>query len=244
LGRLEITEVVDPPNPVIIDTGCMLNEGAKVTSRDSVAIQECGAHSLELKCPGMSTEEAIVAGRNFIYLGAGQYAITIGVAPWIDVQAGDPVILNLSHPGIYDWENGTTAPASVPGRVVGWSRDLVTYEQTLTVLINGPGGETNLLCPVALVASKSGDTVTLTSGVEWFTAGDFAILYNRGEEALGTPEIATLEIDSISGDIVTFTTTPAAWVASGTRMTFPNLADATIAQNAFFFKAEPYRWSG
>ena len=199
---------------------------------------------MELKCPGMSAEVARIAALNFIYLGAGQYAITIPVAPWVDVQAGDKIVLNLSHPGIYDWANGTTAPATVAGRVMGWSRDLVTYQQTITVLLNGPGGDQNLLCPVALVASKSSNTVTLTSGVEWFVAGDFAILYDRGEEALGTPQIQTLEIQSISGNDVTFTTTPAAWVGNGTRMTYPNTADGSTAQLEFFFKVEPYRWSG
>ena len=244
LDRVDPVRVIDPPNPVEIDTSSMMNEGAKITVRDSVAIQEQGAHPMSLSCPGMTPETAVFAGRNFIYLGSGQYAISIGVGPWVDVQAGDPVLLNIGHPAIYDWTNGTTGPASVAGRVMGWERDLVTNEQRLTIVLNGPGQPQNLLCPVGVVASKAGDTVTLTSGIEWFTAGDSVILYNRGEEALGTPEIETLVIDSISGSVITFTTTPAAWVALDTRITFPNVSAATTDQDDFFFNSSDYRWSG
>lgn len=244
LDRVDPVRVIDPPNPVEIDTSSMLNESAKITVRDSVAIQEQGAHPMSLNCPGMTLETALAAGRNFIYLGSGQYAISLGVGPWVDVQAGDPVLLNIGHPAIYDWTNGTTGPASVPGRVMGWERDLVTNEQRLTIVLNGAGQFQNLLCPVGVVASKAGDTVTLTSGIEWFTAGDSVILYNRGEEALGTPEIETLVIDSISGSVITFTTTPASWVALNTRITFPNVSAATTDQDDFFFNSSDYRWSG
>ena len=192
----------------------------------------------------MPLETAKTAATNFIYQGSGQYAVTLGVGPWVNVQAGDKVILDLTHPGIYDWNAGAAGASSVAGRVVGWSRDLVTNEQSLTVLLNGVGKSANLLCPVGVVASKAGDAVTLTSGVEWFTAGESVILYNRGEEALGTPEIETLVIDTISGNDVTFTTTPAAWVAANTRITYPNLSAASAAQDDFFFRSDLYKWSG
>jgi hypothetical protein len=240
LGRLSPAEVVDPANPVVIETGSMLNVGAKVTVRDSVALQECGARQLVLSCPGMSPETARLLGCKFIYTGSGRSAVTIGVGPWVDVQPGDPVILSISHPGLYDWDAGTPAAESVSGRVVGWSRDLVTNEQSLTVLLSGAGGVANLLCPVAVAASESGGTLTLTSGVEWFAEGDSVILYNRGEPT----EMETKVIDTISGNDVTFTASLSGFVGANTRMTYPNVSAATILQDDYFFDNTDYRWSG
>jgi hypothetical protein len=114
-------------------------------------------------------------------------------------------------------------------------------------LLNGVKANAGLLCPVALVAgAPSGNTVTITSGIEWFQAGETVIIYNRGNEALGTPEFGALIILSIdtSANTITFTSTPAAWVAANTRITYPQVTSASADQDDFFYKNDDYKWSG
>lgn len=247
LNRLEDIDVIDPPNPVTVDTASISAVGAKVTVRDAPAIQEQTAHPAEFKAPGMDVYTAISSAREMIWLGTGQYAIKITVGLWVDVQAGDPVILGFTHPGIYDWQSGSPGPTSVSGRVTAWSRDLGSGTQTLTILLNGVKDNAGLLCPVAIVAgAPSGNTVTITSGIEWFQAGETVIIYNRGNEALGTPEFGALIIQSIdtSANTITFTSTPAAWVAANTRITYPQVTSASSDQDDFFYNNADYKWSG
>ena len=245
LSRMKPADVLEPPNPVTVDTSSMIAVGAKVTVRDAPAIQEQTAHPMEFSAPGMDMQTALGAGREMIWLSAGQYAVTIDVGLWVDVQAGDSVVLEFSHPGVYDWDQGTPGPATVSGRVSGWSRDLSRGTQSLTILLNGVKANPGLLCPTAIIAgSPSGDTVTITSGINWFQAGETALLYNKGNVGLGTPEIGNLIIDSIDTDAstITFTSTPAAWVGALTQMTYPVAGSASASQLNFFFKNSDYFW--
>ena len=99
--------------------------------------------------------------------------------------------------------------------------------------------------PAATVTTHSSTTVTLDTGEGgWFAVDDPIRLYNPGKETLGTPEVANMTVQSVSGDVVTLTASTPAWIANNeTRATYPQVAVANDDQDAFFHFSASYRWN-
>jgi len=240
-------EVVEAPNVVMVGTKSMANDAAyDVTVRSVPEIVREGVRAWDIKCPHMDAQDAYNAAQRAIVLGAGQYAITLTLGPWVDVQVGDPCILALgNHRGTFDFDDGTVGMTSAFARCMGVERDLETLEQKCRFLLYGNSIHPSLYCPTATVTAHSGAVVTLDTGEgAWFAATETVRLYNPGREELGTPEYSDIVINSISGDALTLASSAPAWVANNTtRATFPTYASASAGQRGFFFFKSDYRWN-
>jgi hypothetical protein len=84
----------------------------------------------------------------------GAIPYEIDVVPWLPVQVGDAVHLDLSHYALWDRATGAQGYTGV-GRVVGRRVDLGSCVQTLTVYIQG-SYSAGSLCPSAEVLSFTG----------------------------------------------------------------------------------------
>ena len=128
---------------------------------------------------------------------------------------------------------------------MGVSRNFVTGAQTGTFLLYGATLPGLLLAPTVTVTNVSGSDITLSEAdAKLFDAGDYIELYNPGNEDLGTPELATIEITGKTGDVLTLASVPA-WVASTTTHgTFPPFAnaDATQKEHAYNKEDKFYAW--
>jgi len=78
----------------------------------------------------------------------------LDVVPWVDVDPGDVVDLDITHPVM--WTRATGAPGYTgPARVIGVQRALTTGLVTLTVALSG-AWETHVLAPSAPVMAWTG----------------------------------------------------------------------------------------
>ena len=249
LRGLDPLEVVDAPNEVQISAKSYLMENAPdVLVRSIPEMIREGIHSWSMTAPEMSKGDAKAAAERLIALGAGQYALSLTLGPWVDIQAGDPCILQLnSHLGTFDFIAGTYGTTSLSARCVGVERDLMTLEQRCRFLLYGKTLPGSLYCPAVTITAHHDANKTLTLGTgegSWFVANDKIRVYNPGKETLGTPELADMTVASVAGDVVTVTATPPAWIVDDTtRGTYPVYADATTAQRTFFFFDAAYRWN-
>ena len=241
LESIDTPEMVDGPNEVEI-TRDGLSDEADVVVRLVPRIQAEGPRSWSLRVPTINVPMAVALGANLTRLGDGQSIIRLAVAPWVALYVGDPVKLTIAHPLQYDWSAGSRAPATVFGRVVGWQVDLGSGKQMLSILLAGHADETQYLCPSAVLASKDSSTqITLTSGGGFFSAADVVTIYSPGEES--TRE-ATYTINTVVGQVVTFTGALASWVSATDILTYPPLASATTDQDDWVFDAAAYSWEG
>lgn len=227
-------EVQDAPNQVQVTTG-FLGEGTPVLVRSVPRVQAEGPRSLDLSVPIDGVATIVGLATAVIMRGDGQAVVDIPVAPWVSLQVGDPVDLTLAHPLSYDWSSGSRSAASLVGRVVGESLDLYTGRRRVQVLLAGQLAARLLLCPTATVASPSGSQFDVAAAdVQWFKAGETITLYNEGLEST---ELATRVIDTVAGTTITCTSALPAFVAAGTRVTFPALASASASQSGSFMYA-------
>ena len=235
-------QAVDTPNEVKVDASG-LDQSPGITVRDVPRIQCEGPRSWEIKAPSIDPNVAIFQAQGLIAQGDGQAVVSMTVAPWVDVQPGAVVKLTTAHPAMFDWTTGARAPAAVYARCVGWTLDLTTTKQRITLLLSGGAVESSFLAPVVGVALKSGDTLTLASagGTSWFTAGDYAVLYTPGNDTAQVEELQILSINS-GANSITFTSTPASWVGPGTTITVGTWTNATTAQKLYMYVNAAKAW--
>jgi hypothetical protein len=224
---------------VIIDTTAGPYESAQYTFNAVGRIQSEGVYTATLSVPGGRAALLSAAVLSIMARGKGQSIISFAVAPWVDIQVGDPVSVTVAHPLLYDWADGTRQPSNIPGRCVGWTFNLKTGEQGLTILLDGLLAPAYWLCPVEIVASVSGNDVTVGDGV-WWQSGETVRFYNRGEEG---SESDDLLVDTVSGNVLTLNASPPAWLAAGTRVTHPLYSSAsTDQQGPFMFVRSDKSW--
>ena len=239
-------EVVESPNEVLVNTKSFTTgETPTVLVRSIPEMVREGVRNWDIKAPGFDREGAYFAAQDLIALGSGQYAMSLTLGPWVDLQVGDLCVLQMSsHRGTFDFDAGTVGTTSISARCVGLERDLVTLEQQARFLMYGHTLPASIYCPTATVTAHTGSNVTLdTSEAAWFVATETVRLFNPGREELGTPEVADVVINSIAGDVLTLASSAPAWVANGTtRATYPIYASASTTQRAFFFFSSAYRW--
>ena len=253
LSGVNPLKVIESPNVVNID-GKGLGVEAQlpdVIIRDIPRCQQEGPHVLELSAGGCTVEAALNGAKRIIAYGDGQFSIKLPLAPWVDVQAGDRCSLDLlalghGHPLLFNYEAGTHPNAEkLPARCMGVSRNLVTGSQLGTFLLYGATLPALLLAPTVTVTNVSGSDITLsTADAKLFYSGDYIELYNPGNEDLGTPELASLEITGKTGDVLTLASVPAWVAATTTKGTFPPFANADTVQKNHAYNKEisKYRW--
>ena len=240
VGGTEVPRLIIAPNQVIIDTTAGPYESAQYTYNAVGRIQSEGVYTATLSVPGGRAALLSAAVLSIMARGKGQSIISFAVAPWVDIQVGDPVSVTVAHPLLYDWADGTRQPSNIPGRCVGWTFNLKTGEQGLTILLDGLLAPAFWLCPVEAVTLVSGNDVTVGDGV-WWQSGETVRFYNRGKEAT---ESGDLLVDTVSGNVLTLNAAPPAWLtaANSTRATHPLYSSASTDQQGPFMFARSDRF--
>jgi hypothetical protein len=204
-----------------------------------------GARIWKLSVPGLPVISAAQSAVALLEGFGGETLVEMPIAPWVDLQPGDKASITAAHPLMYDWDNGSYGVASVAARVVGWRMDLRTGATTIKLLAASGAGRTPLaLCPTATIDTKNSTTdFDLTAGEgAYFAAGDSIQFYTPGDE--GT-EKETRVIDTITTDNITLTVAASAWVAAGSRVTYPTNASATSAQDTgYLYVRSDKHWEG
>lgn len=240
-------EVIDAPNEVSVARSGVASDSPDVIVQDVVAIQQSMPRRADYSAPGMSERVAVDLATLRLAVGQGQSLIAIGVAPWLDLQVGDLVSLDLAHPGSYDWATGTRRPVHVPGRVVGTSANLWSGRKTITVLLAGMAPEGLYLCPTASVVSATSTAIEIDQDLTSLWGPEAATIsvtvYTPGEELTEKAEVeceitGPYELTRTSG-------TWAAWVGAGTRVTFASLGGGNYpsVEPAYLFQSATRQWS-
>jgi hypothetical protein len=202
-----------------------------------------GARILDIKAPGIVPVYAAALGAAIVARLGGETLVEMPIAPWLDLQVGDPVIITAAHPLLYDWDNGAWSVASLSARVVGWRHDLRTGATRIRFLAaSGDGRDALSLCPTATILGKNSTTdfdLNAGEGVH-FAAGDSIQFYTPGDEA---SEKQTRVIDTITVDNITLTVAASAWVGVDTEVTYPAHGSATSDQaDGFLYVQSTKHW--
>ena len=241
VGGTEVPRLIVAPNQIRVDTTVGPYESAQYTYNAVGRIQAEGAQALSLAVPGGRSDLISTAILSIMARGLGQSIIKFDVAPWIDIQVGDPVSVTVAHPLLYDWSDGTRSPSNIAGRCVGHSRNLNTGQQALTILLDGILDTALWLCPTEAVSNVAGNDVTVGYG-GWFQSGETVRFYNRGKEAT---EMSDLAVTTVAGNVLTLASSPPAWLtsANATRATHPAYASgSTDQQEPFLYVRGDKNW--
>ena len=230
VGGTEVPRLVVAPNQIIIDTTAGPYESAEYTFNAVGRIQSEGAHSTSLAVPGGRVEIISSAVLTIMSRGQGQSIVKFKVAPWVAFELGDPVSVTVGHPMLFDWSDGTRQPSNVPGRVVGASFMLKTGEQAVTILLDGMLEAGFWLAPTTTIQSVAGSDVTVGDG-SWFRSGETVRFYTEGKEAT---EDTSIVATTVSGNVLSLASSPPAWFASGTQVTYPVYTSGSTEQTAAF----------
>ena len=238
-------EPAESPNAITVETQTeLMSDPVSLTVNDVPRIQVEGPHTAGYKAPGMALDEARQLAVAIMRRGNGESILTIQVGPWVEVQPGDLVNLTMAHPVTYDFKTAARAPASVGARCLGWSADLYSGTQTLTLLLAGNMLAAGPLCPsVGISSVDSTTTVTvdnLFDVLDRLVVADVVLLHTPGDEQdATTPKSAEATIQALADitdanpRLVTFTAALPAWVDTSTVITYPVLASCTTRQAAY-----------
>jgi len=225
------------PNLVkISQSSSMLGKGgASYTYRIIEDIQARGVQSQSLDLFGLDSSSFFtVAEQAAARLADGSFAQTayeLTVSGDRDYLAGQLVRLDLSYPGIWDFQEQTTGLTGL-GRILEVTRNLTTNRVKLVVLVNGTA-EFLPLCPVAFVTSynRSTQTITVTdAGI--FNNGDTIRVEMPGvNDGSGHSTFDELTITGISGNDITLSAILSFTPGTYTVATYVQDDNASIPQN-------------
>lgn len=234
VGATRAERLFESPNVVRIEDSLRQKRTVSVL-RDVPRQQAEGARAATFIAPGINTASALAYGGKMLALSDGQLVITFGVRPGLDLQIGDPCRLELDHPAIWSWADGTVA-ATVPARVIGETMSLGTGERSLTFLVPGQQQPARQLCPAARVDGYLSTTVLEVDDVTGFAVGMELLVYRRGNAAVTTTR-AIAAVDSIANTIeLTTVLLSATFPADGdTWFTYADFGTGTAAQDEHLF---------
>jgi len=243
IEAVEAPEPAEAPNIVTVEvqTALIGNEHT-ITVQDLPRIQAEGPRTHTYAAPGMLEGEAAQLAASIIRRGNGESILTLQVAPWVEVQPGDMINLTIAHPVTYDFVTGTRAPASIGARCLGWSADLFSGQQTVTLLLAGVAIAPGPLCPSLGISSvDSGTEVTCDNlfTMQLFDASTTVLIYEPGEEQNSTPESVQITLSAIAAPtdanpfLLTFGSSLPGWVSARSIITFPLVANCSTRQATF-----------
>ena len=205
----KIREIASNPNLVKVkQSSSMLGKGgASYTYRIIEDIQARGVKELSIDLFGLDASNFFSIAEQAAARAAdgsfAQIAYELTVTGDRDYLAGQLVKLDLSYPGLWDFQNQTTGLTGT-GRILEVSRNLTTNKVRLVVLVNGPA-KFLPLCPVAFVTgyNPAGPTITVTDA-SIFESGDPIRIEIPGvNNGSGHSTFQETTIDSISGTDIT-----------------------------------------
>ena len=212
-GAPVIAERIDDwPNRVEITCTQAGEDVLRLVYSDGVAVHSQGARSLEVSAP-ISKPAAITApaaawAMQMLNSAQTLQVLRVRVGPWVDVEIGDGVQLQLTHPAIWDWANGKpgyTGAAQCIGRAVR----LKTGETEIKLLVGG-GVNWGALSPsAACMATDStinptyievpGQYLDHFSNALAAAGGNIRLLHYRPGQAEGVSEGYNISAAAVSG---------------------------------------------
>ena len=135
--------------------------------RDIVAARAEGVNAGRVTAHGLRKEDADLTlaawARSSFADRHGMLAYELDVAPWLDIQTGDLINLNLTHWALWNRATGAQGYAGL-ARVIGRRVALATGSCTLTVLIHGTFKTATLApsMPVTAFTGSATDPATVT----------------------------------------------------------------------------------
>jgi len=135
--------------------------------RDIVAARAEGVNAGRVTAHGLRKEDADLTlaawARSSFADRHGMLAYELDVAPWLDIQTGDLINLNLTHWALWNRATGAQGYAGL-ARVIGRRVALATGSCTLTVLIHGTFKTATLApsMPVTAFTGSASDPATVT----------------------------------------------------------------------------------
>ena len=227
--------------------------GPQFVLQDKAGVQDQGGAVLDAQVPllpGDSADVVKLAGWAKSILGQGStlQAVDLHCVPWIVATVGDLILLNTSHPAVWDWGQGSAGFVGL-ARVLDAKRELTTGAKVLTVICEGDEF-TRGLSIAALVISVAGGGGTPTSitidvkylalMVEALAAGPIDLLHYQpgwgAEDAGGSVEISAA-VSSGGNCVLTVSSFAALATAIDTAkqstLTWPRVAAATVYENLY-----------
>lgn len=125
--------------------------------QDTPAAAQQGVQAVEYALPFSSkaTAEQVTQWALARFVPAQtEQIVDLRLVPWLDIDVGDLVRLELTHFALWQWSAGTPGYTG-HGRILGVKRDLVATYQVATVLIDGTTSKL-ALCPAMVVNSWTG----------------------------------------------------------------------------------------
>ena len=147
----------DVPNTVRVTVPQGADDPDVLTVQDWSAAQGQGvvAADYDLPIPSkLSAEQVTQWALGRFAPAQTEQAIELQLVPWLDIDVGDLVRLQISHFAVWQWSAGTPGYTG-NGRVLGIKRDLKVGAVTATILIDGTTQKL-ALCPAMQVASWVG----------------------------------------------------------------------------------------
>ena len=235
---VSVTQVA--PGPNIIDATRSSLTGDKTGDRVVYRVLEDmaarGGQTQKVSLPGIGYTQFYSLASN---LAAGlvngsisEYAIRVKVGPHRDIQAGQLVRFQLEHPGAWDYADDAPGLTAL-GRVLRFSRNLLSGECEMVALVQGPT-PMGALCPTATITNVSGDDVTVSDPDPW-TVGDTVLVYTPGQSLTAAPGSDLRTVDVKAGNVLTLSTVVGLTITTGdTQITFPadDVSTATADQLA------------
>ena len=204
-----IRRIGTSPNVVQVkqSTSMLGAGGASFTYRIIEDVAARGTQSATLNLFGLDNSNFYTFAEMAVArLADGSFAQTayeLKVSGERDYLAGQLVRLNLTYPGLWDFQEETTGLTGL-ARILEVSRDLNRNSVTLVVLVNGPS-KFEMLCPVAFVTNynPAGPTLTVTDA-SIFKAGDAIRIEMPGvENGAGHSTFQETTVHSISSNDIT-----------------------------------------
>jgi len=176
--------------------------------------------------------------------------LTLRVGPWLDVDTGDLVRLELTHHAIWQWSTGTPGYTG-QARVLGKQLDPLTGVVTLELLADGSQATAGL-CPSAQVVATGAGTFDvpqeyepLLSAALTAAGGDITLIHYRPGQAESGATTFDVSAVTVTGGVCrcTISSGSPSLTTGSSRVTWPLSADDDDYQALYMHDADGSRWA-
>lgn len=248
----------DVPNTITVSIPQGSDSPDVFQIQDSPAAAQQGVILAEYELPffGKATADQVTQWALARFVPAQtEQIIELKLVPWIDIDVGDLVRLELTHFAIWQWSTGTPGYTG-NGRVLGVRRQLLDGSLTATILIDGTTQKL-ALCPAAVVVDHDGPagaptkirieqrfyqhlhkslSLAATIDVWHFEAG-------LGDEAGGGGYTVSAVVDNgTDAELTVAAVLGGAVLSAYSWLTLPDTANATVYQNGFAHVSDGSSW--
>lgn len=249
----------DVPNTVRVTVPQGADDQDKFAVQDVPAAAQQGVVAVDYDLPlfGKVSAEQVTQWAIARFVPAQtEQAIELQLVPWLDIDVGDLVRLNITHFAVWQWSTGTPGYLG-NGRVLGIKRDLRAGAVTGTILIDGTTQKLSL-CPAMRVTSWVGPagaptqivveqrfyphvakTLSQGGGVAWlrhFEAG------NGNEAGGGSFRISAATDTGAACELTVGGTSGAPVLSAASWLTLPETANASDYQKNFAHVGDASSW--